>query len=146
VAIRSRFAGFLACALILGAPAGFLASGAGELRARVDAIWKPQPIEFDRRWIALAELVALCGAGGAALILARQGRWRAALERELASAADHVACGDAEHAQLAERWDAWIESRYPLAFRGDTAGAALALEDRGGSAELDAAQWIGGSF
>ena len=30
--------------------------------------------------------------------------------------------------------------------RGDTAGAPLALSDRRGSAELEAAQWIGGSF
>jgi PAS domain S-box-containing protein len=142
---RSRFAAWLACALILGAPAGFLASGAGELRARVDAIWSPQPIEFDRRWIALAELFALFGAGGAVLLLARQGRRRAALERELASAGERTSA-DGAHAQLAERWDAWIERRHPLRFRGDTAGTPLALDDPDGSAELDAAQWIGGSF
>jgi PAS domain S-box-containing protein len=143
---RSRLAAFLACALILGAPAGFLASGADELRARVDAFWKPQPFEFDRRWTLLAELAALSCAGGAALALARSGRRRASLERELARAADHASAGDGEHAQLAERWDAWIGSRHPFVFRGDTAGAPLSLEDALGSAELDAAQWIGGSF
>jgi PAS domain S-box-containing protein len=136
-----------ACALILAAPAGLLDSGAAELRAWIDANWKPRAIEVDRRWLALGEVAAVFALGGAALLLARGRRRRSALTRELASQSGRAAASDGEHAQLAARWDAWIDSRYPLVFRGDAAGAPLALEDRiGGGAMLDAAQWIGGSF
>src|SRR5439155_22361290 len=91
---RSRLAAFLACALILGAPAGFLAAGAGELRGRLDAFWKPQPSEFDRRWLALGKAALLFLAAGAALLLARQGRRRAALEGQPARGADQATSAD----------------------------------------------------
>jgi PAS domain S-box-containing protein len=94
------------------------------------------------------QAVLILGTAGALLGLATH-RWRrrAARESQVALAADRAAARDGEYAQLAARWNAWIDRRYPLVFRGDAAGKPLALEDRRGpSAEYDAAQWIGGSF
>jgi PAS domain S-box-containing protein len=143
---RLRWAGVLAVALVLAAPAGFFASGTHELRERIDGFWTPQPIEFDRRWVVLGEIAMLFGWGAAVLVLARQLRRRGALERALASTDGRGAASGGDPERLAARWQAWIERRYPLAFTGDSAGAALALVDPTRSPELAPGQWIGGSF
>ena len=111
---RSRLAGALAAALILGMPTK----------------------------------VALIFAGaGATAGIALEWRRRAVRAHARARAADRDAAQSGDHAQLAARWDAWIARRYPLLFRGDAGGKALALEDPdSGTAHLDAGQWIGGSF
>ena len=110
---RSRLAGVIAaCALILAAPAGFLASGTTELRAWIDANWKPRATSVDRRWLALGGVTAVFALGGAVLLLARGRRRRTALTRELASASGRAAANDGEHAQLVARWDAWIADRH----------------------------------
>ena len=122
MAIRSRrwrLAGFLAaCALILGVPAPLVAPAA-----------------------------ALFVASGATLLLLRQWRSRAQRGRALAHASTAVARSEDEQAQLVARWDAWIDRRHPLVLRGDVGGKPLAIEDRlGGSANLAAKHWLGGSF
>ena len=88
-------------------------------------------------------------AGGAALVAAAgAGMWlvRGRRTRPLTEPGS-VPRSDEERAQLASRWDAWVERRYPLAVRGDAGGKMLAIEDRrGGASELAAKHWLGGSF
>jgi len=90
-----------------------------------------------------AAVIVGAASAGFALVFA----WRRSALSERTRSADHEAPSDPEHLLLAARWEAWIDRRYPLVFRGDAAGKPLMLEDRiGGRPMLDAAQWIGGSF
>jgi PAS domain S-box-containing protein len=91
---------------------------------------------------AVAALAAVC----IGLSLARD-RLRSVGRQRAARAEPRAAMSDVDLVQLAARWQAWIDRRFPLVLRGDGAGRPLTLEDRTGArAKLDAAQWVGGSF
>ncbi len=110
--LGSRFAGvLLACALILGAPEGLLAS------------------------MFAGCCIAWLGMG-----------LRSRFARGRARVAEPVSRSEGDLAQLAERWGAWMDARFPLAVSGDTGGTPIELKDRSGSRGSGRVQWIGGSF
>lgn len=113
------------------------------LRSRVDARWPAQPLRLDARALEL-------GGASVMLVLAVLCVGLVRLRRRVTRRDMQLAQAEAlhgQHARLRERWNDWVESRYPLAFRCDTSGLPIELEDRSDAfPDLEPSRFIGRSF